>query len=65
MLFCCPLIFFSKSSFFEDSYRNTIRLSNSLDPDQAGLDLGMFKNNEAFHFMASYAHKCLDFKEQT
>ena len=26
---------------------------------------GMFKNNEAFHFMASYAHNCLDFKEQT
>ena len=27
--------------------------------------LGMFKNNEAFHFMASYAHVCLDFKDQT
>ena len=26
--------------------------------------LGMFKNNEAFHFMASYAHICLDFKDQ-
>ena len=25
----------------------------------------MFKNNEAFHFMASYAHVCLDFKDQT
>ena len=29
------------------------------------LYLGMFKNNEAFHFMASYAHFCLDFKDQT
>ena len=27
--------------------------------------MGMFKNNEAFHFMASYAHVCLDFKDQT
>ena len=26
---------------------------------------GMFKNNEAFHFMASYAHVCLDFKDHT
>ena len=25
----------------------------------------MFKNNEAFHFMASYAHICLDFMDQT
>ena len=29
------------------------------------LKQGMFKNNEAFHFMASYAHVCLDFKDQT
>ena len=27
--------------------------------------MGMFKNNEAFHFLASYAHVCLDFKDQT
>ena len=26
---------------------------------------GMFKNNEAFHFMASHAQVCLDFKDQT
>ena len=26
---------------------------------------GMFKNNEAFHFMACYAHVCLDFQDQT
>ena len=29
------------------------------------VQMGMFKNNEAFHFMASYAHVCLDFKDQT
>ena len=27
--------FFSKSTFSENSFRNTIRVSNSLDPDQA------------------------------
>ena len=27
--------------------------------------MGMFKNNEAFHFMASYALICLDLKDQT
>ena len=27
--------FFSKPSFSKDSFRNTIRVSNSLDPDQA------------------------------
>ena len=36
--------FFSKSSFSKNSFRNTIRVSNSLDPDQArnfvGPDLG-------------------------
>ena len=35
---------FSKSSFLKNSFRNTIRVSNSLDPDQArhtvGPDLG-------------------------
>ena len=35
MLFCCLLIFFSKSAFSKNSLRNTIRVSNSLDPDQA------------------------------
>ena len=29
------------------------------------LHMGMFKNNEAFHFMASHADVCLDFKDQT
>ena len=37
-------IFFSKSNFSKNSFRNTIRLSNSLDLDQArqivGHDLG-------------------------
>ena len=36
--------FFSKSFFSKTSFRNTIRMSNSLDPDQAphfvGPDLG-------------------------
>ena len=32
--FCCLLIF-SKSTFSKNSFRNTIRVSNSLDPDQA------------------------------
>ena len=34
MLFCCLLIFFSKSTFLKNSFRNTLRISNSLDPDQ-------------------------------
>ena len=29
------LIFFSKSTFSKNSFRNTIRVSNRLDPDQA------------------------------
>ena len=33
MLFCRLLIFF-KSTFSKNSFRNTIRVSNSLDPDQ-------------------------------
>ena len=43
MLFCRLLIFF-KINFWKNSFRNTIRMSNSLDPDQArrivGPDLG-------------------------
>ena len=43
MLFCRLLIFF-KIIFLKNSFRNTFRVSNSLDPDQArqnvGLDLG-------------------------
>ena len=43
MTFCRQLIF-SKSIFFQNSFRNNIRVSNSLDPDQArhfvGPDLG-------------------------
>ena len=34
MLFCCLLIFF-KINFFENSFRNTIWMSNRLNPDQA------------------------------
>ena len=43
MLFCCLLIF-SESAFLKNSFKNTIRVSNSLDLDQArhfvGPDLG-------------------------
>ena len=35
MLFCRLLIFFPKSTFLKNSFRNTIRMSDSLDPDQA------------------------------
>ena len=35
MLFCRLLIFFAKSRFLKISFRNIIRVSNSLDPDQA------------------------------
>ena len=42
--FLSSAAFFSKSIFSENSVRNTIRLSNSLDPDQdrylVGPDLG-------------------------
>ena len=34
MLFCCLLIFF-KSTFLKNSFRNTIRVSDNLVPDQA------------------------------
>ena len=34
MLFC-GLLILSKSSFLKNSFRNTIRVSNSLDPDEA------------------------------
>ena len=41
--FYCRLLIFSKPNFSKNSFRNTIRVSNSLDPDQAqcldGLDL--------------------------
>ena len=33
-------IFFSKSTLSKNSFRNTIRVSNSLDPDQARLFVG-------------------------
>ena len=43
MHFSC-LLFFSKSTFSKNSFRNTIRVPNSLDQDQArhfvGPDLG-------------------------
>ena len=43
MLFC-RLLIFSKSTFSKNSFKNAIRVSNSLDPDQdqcvVGPDLG-------------------------
>ena len=38
MLVCCLLIFFSNSTFL----KNSLRVSNSLDPDQEQSDLGLF-----------------------
>ena len=44
MSFCRLLFFFSKITFRKFAFRNTIRMSNNLDPDQArrivGPDLG-------------------------
>ena len=34
-MFLSSALFFSKSSFSKNSFRNTTRVSNSLDPDQA------------------------------
>ena len=34
MLFCHMLIFFKKSTFSKNSFRNSIRVSYRLDPDQ-------------------------------
>ena len=32
--FCCCLLSFSKSTFSKNSFRNTLTVSNGLDPDQ-------------------------------
>ena len=41
MLFCHLLFFFfKKSTFSKNSFRNDIRLSNSLDPDLARPSVG-------------------------
>ena len=44
LVFCSMLLSFSKFTLSEISFRNTIRVSNSFDPDQArcffGPDLG-------------------------
>ena len=36
----CHLLTFFKSNFFKYSFRNTIRVSNGLDPDQDGQNVG-------------------------
>ena len=40
MLFLCRLMFFFKIIFLKNYFRNTIRVSNSLDPDQTRLYVG-------------------------
>ena len=40
MLLLSPADFFSTSTFSKNSFRNTIRVSNGLDPDQDQPDLG-------------------------
>ena len=40
ILFVCRLLIFSKSTFTKNSFRNTVRVTNSLDPDQAGHFVG-------------------------
>ena len=40
MLFCCLLTFFFKLAFSKNSFRNTIRVSKSLEPDQDGRSFG-------------------------
>ena len=43
LLFCCLLIFFQINFLKKQNhFRNTIRMSNSLDPDQARQSSGMF-----------------------
>ena len=38
----CRLLIFSKSTFLKNSVRNNIRVSNSLDPDQARYFVGPY-----------------------
>ena len=40
MIFCRLLIFLSELNFSKNSFKNTIRVSNSLNPDQARLFVG-------------------------
>ena len=39
-MFFCHLIFFHNQLFSKNYFRNTIRVSNSLDPDQARQNVG-------------------------
>ena len=40
MPFCHLMNFFSKSTFLKNSFRNTIKVSNSLDPNQGQHNVG-------------------------
>ena len=52
ILFCC-LLFFKKSTFSKNSFRNTIRLSNSLDPDQAQQNVGPYLGSNCFQMLSA------------
>ena len=62
MLFCCLLIFF-QNHVFQNSFRNTIRELNSLDPDQARqnieLDVGptVFKGHQQMTLLMTLVDK--------
>ena len=53
MLLCCLLFFFSKSTFFLFIFRITIRVSSSLDPDQARQNVGPDLGPNCFQRLSS------------
>ena len=52
MLFC-RLLIFSKSTFSKNSLKNNIRVSNSLDPDQAGHFVGPDLGSNCLHRLST------------
>ena len=57
MLFCHLLILFSKLSFSKNSFRNTIKVSNILDPDQARHDVWPDLGPNCLHMQTTLAGK--------
>ena len=55
--FFCLLIFFSKSIFSKNYFRNTISVSNSLDPDQAQRYVGPALGLNCFQKLSADATK--------
>ena len=51
--FCCLLIFF-KINFLKNSFRNTIRVSNSLDPDHNELTFCTLGNFSCFFLSSDF-----------